>query len=82
LIVTDSITEDVRTALVVWLDDRPRTLGSYLATLIHCPWCMSVWVSAVVVPLAWFHYQNPAVLVPALILSASQVAGMTSSIGR
>lgn len=82
LVTTDTITEDVRDQLIGWLDDRPRTLGNYVATLITCPWCSAVWISAAVVGLAWAHHMNPVVLVPATILAISQAVGMISNVGR
>lgn len=82
LITTDTITEDARNAVISWLDDRPKTLGAYLATLITCPWCASVWVSVVAAPLVWFWGDSQVMLIPALALAFSQVTGMTSSSGR
>jgi len=34
--------EDLRDRLIGWLDDRPRTLGAFVAALITCPWCTGV----------------------------------------
>src|SRR5690606_3342449 len=34
LITLDTITEDLRDRLIGWLDDRPRTLGAFVAKLI------------------------------------------------
>jgi hypothetical protein len=82
LITTDTITESARNALIGWLDDRPRTLGAFVATLITCPWCASVWVAAVAAPLAWLWGYEPVLLVPALALAFSQVTGMISNLGR
>lgn len=82
LVVQDSITENARHALIGWLDDRPKTLGSFIAALIDCPWCVSVWLSAVVAPLVWFVGESPVMLVPALMLALSQITGMIHSIGR
>jgi hypothetical protein len=82
LIWADSITEDARDALIGWLDDRPKTLGSYLADLITCPWCASIWVAFIASPLIWFWGDSPAMLIPAIALAFSQVTGMTNSLGR
>lgn len=82
LIVQDTITEPIRDRLSVWLDDRPKTLGSFLAALLECPWCVSVWVSAVAVPLIWLYGQQPVMLVPAMALAFSQVTGMIHNLGR
>jgi Protein of unknown function (DUF1360) len=82
LITADTITEPVRDALIGWLDDRPKTAGEFIATLIQCPWCASVWIGAAVAPLVWAWGGSPVMLVPALILAFSQVTGMISNLGR
>lgn len=82
LIVADSITEPARDALISWLDDRPRTLGSWVATLITCPWCAGFWVSAVAAPLVWAFHGSPVMLIPALALAFSQITGSTANLGR
>lgn len=82
LIVADSITEPVRDRLIGWLDDRPATLGSAVATLITCPWCAGMWVSMVAAPLVWFWAGSPVMLIPAIALAFSQITGMISELGR
>lgn len=82
LIVADSITEPARDRLISWLDDRPRTLGSWIATLITCPWCTGFWVSAAAAPLIWAFHDSPVMLVPALALALSQFTGSTANLGR
>lgn len=82
LIYTDTITEPARDAFLVWLDDRPKTLGAFIAELIKCPWCVSIWVGGVTAPLVWLFGDNPIMLVPALMLAFSQLTGMTHSLGR
>jgi hypothetical protein len=82
LIVSDTITEPLRDALIGWLDDRPKTLGSALATLVTCPWCAGMWVSLIASPLVWFWGGSPVMLIPAIALAFSQVTGMISNLGR
>lgn len=82
LIVSDSITEPARDALIGWLDDRPATLGRFVADLIGCPWCAGMWVSLAAAPLVWFWGDSPVMLIPALALSFSQVTGATANLGR
>lgn len=82
LIVTDTITEDIRDGLLAWLDDRPKTLGSFLAALIQCPWCAGMWVAFIAAPLVWFHGEHPVMLIPAIALAFSQVTGMIANLGR
>ena len=82
LITTDDITEDVRHKIVGWLDDRPKTLGSFLAALIECPWCCGMWIALLGSPMVWFWGGSPVMLIPALALASSQVTGMIAGIGR
>jgi ABC-type transport system involved in cytochrome c biogenesis permease component len=82
LVTIDTLTEPIRDGLIEWLDDRPHTMGSFVAKLITCPWCASVWMGAVAAPLVWFHGDNPLLIVPALVFALSQVAGMLSDLGR
>lgn len=82
LIVSDSLTEGLRDAAIGWLDDRPRTLGKYLATLIQCPWCAGMWVSLLAAPLVWFWCDSPALVLVSLPLALNQVTGMIASVGR
>lgn len=82
LLVLDSITEPARDKMIAWLDDRPATMGSAIATLITCPWCTGMWASLVAAPLVWFFGTSPVMLVPAIALAFSQVTGMIASIGR
>jgi hypothetical protein len=82
LVTTDSITEPTRDRLIGWLDDRPHTLGSFVAKLITCPWCASIWLGAMAGPVIWFWGDWGPLLVVALCLALSQVAGMLSDVGR
>lgn len=82
LVTQDTITEEIRNRIIQSLDDRPKTLGDYLATLITCSWCAGMWVSAIVVPIAYFHHSNTAMLLPALVLAVSQAVGMSAQVGR
>lgn len=82
LIVADSITEPARDRLLVKLDDRPGTLGEFVAKLIQCPWCAGMWVALVAAPLVWLFGDSPVMLIPALALAFSQVTGMTANLGR
>ena len=77
LVIEDEIAELPRE----WILDRVPDDGK-LAYLFTCPWCVSIYIGAAVAPLAWWHSSNPAVMLPAMALAFSQVAGMTASIGR
>lgn len=82
LVVSDTITEGARDALIGWLDNRPHTLGSFITSLIQCPWCASVWLALIAAPLVWFWGASPVMLIPAIALAFSQVTGMISNLGR
>jgi uncharacterized protein DUF1360 len=82
LVYADTITEPLRDWLLAWLDDRPATLGSFVASLIQCPWCVSIWLGAVAAPLVWFWGDNPVMLILGLWLALSQFTGMTHNLGR
>jgi len=84
LLVTDEITRSARLAIVRRIDYPPLLylLGDPDTDGYGCPWCMSVWIGAATAPLIWFHGAHPAVIVPALALAASQIAGMISPLGR
>lgn len=82
LITQDALTDPVRDRLITWLDNRPATLGSSLATLITCAWCAGMWISLIAAPLVWWWGDSPWLLIPALALAFSQITGMTSDTGR
>jgi hypothetical protein len=82
LVVADTITENLRDAIIDRLDQRPRTLGSFIVTLLECPWCAGMWLSLIASPLVWFFHDSPVMLIPALALAISQFIGMSASIGR
>lgn len=91
LVVSDSITEGLRDAIMIRLDrwggggrraGRGRVVGPFLAELLGCPWCVSVWLGMIAAPLVWYWGMSPVMLIPALALAFSQVTGMIHGIGR
>jgi hypothetical protein len=82
LVTLDTITEPIRDRIIVALDDTPGSGGAWLAKLVTCPWCASVWISAVAAPVVWNLGHSPWLLVPALGLAFSFVSGATSNLGR
>ena len=65
LLLRDYITEPLRRLL--------RGSGDHLTYLSECPWCSSIWLGAVVVPLTlWVSWW----LVVDLVLACSAVAGI------
>lgn len=82
LIVSDTLTEGLRDRIVEALDDRPATLGAFIAGVIECPWCAGMWVSFAAAPMVWFWHASPVMLISALVLAFSQFIGMAAPIGR
>jgi hypothetical protein len=82
LVTADTITEPVRDRITLWLDDTPGSSGQWFSSLITCPWCASIWLSFIASSLIWFWGDWPVMLVAAIALAFSQVAGMTSNLGR
>ena len=52
VIVVDKIGQPLRAAVVRW-----RGESSALAYLVHCPWCMGLWVAAALVAAVWWPAQ-------------------------
>lgn len=55
---------------------RTTRFFRFVEDMVSCPWCLSVWVGCAVAPLAWFLGPTLWFVIPALMLTASQVAGM------
>lgn len=49
LVVVDKIFEPFRT----WLVSKAGA-EAWVTYLLHCPYCLSMWVAAVAVPIVWF----------------------------
>ena len=79
--MADDILEAARFSIVKTAKISTRK-GRTLHALLTCQWCMSIWVAALVMPVAWFWGQSPWALVPALVLAASQLTGMLAGLGR
>lgn len=82
LTVADSITLPIRARILDWLDDEPNSLGWWIGEWFSCPWCVSVWIGAGLAPAVWWYGNQPWLVIPAIALAFSQVAGMTSEWGR
>ena len=80
LITVDQLTATPRDAILAALPDTGR--GHLIGYLITCPWCTSMWVSIVAVPLILWQGNRWWLLGPALALALSQITGMTATIGR
>lgn len=82
LIITD---DDILKRPRAWIVNKvaPNDGDEHpIATLVTCPWCMSVWVGCALAPLVYYHYGNPLVYMGGLVLAASQVTGMIANVGR
>jgi len=80
LVTVDGITEPVRNGVLRKMPDN--RVGEFVAELITCQWCASMWVAAATVPVVWWHSKAGWAIVAGLVLAASQVAGMLSRLGR
>jgi hypothetical protein len=80
LVVADDITRPGRDWIIDHLPARP--VFAAVEELLTCPWCASMWLAAAAVPMAWHWGTRPWLLGPALVLTLSQVTGMTSTLGR
>lgn len=76
LVALDAIWEGTRERLVS--APSPGLLRRKLATLVECPWCVSIYAGALVV-LAAYHLPGVWFNGPALVLAASAVAGLLAS---
>lgn len=82
LVVQDVITEPVRDGLIGWLDDRPGTVGNFVAALVSCVWCSSIWISGAMAPLIILWGDEPVMIGLGLVGAFSQIAGMIHNLGR
>lgn len=81
LITTDVITEPLRNSLLKRLNPD-KTWHAQLAYLTGCQWCASIWIAAMIIPTAYWSGDTPWLQVPALILAASHLTGILSTLGR
>jgi len=71
LATVDTISAPVRAAVV----KITRNPDHPLATLLRCPWCMGVWVGALVAGWAYADHGRWYFTVPALALTAAHATG-------
>lgn len=70
LVTTDAISEGLRTKVVLHFGD-----GSNADTLVHCPWCASMWAGALV--MLGRHFLPPSLFkAGAAVLTASHLTGL------
>jgi len=88
--VTTFITADkLTTPLRTWWTrrfcgnpDPTQDCRSIWTYLIHCPWCVSIYVAAPTAIVWWLWPSSPWTLGPAVALAVSQIAGMLADVGR
>lgn len=78
IVLWDRITQGPRRWLLRHLN--PEGYGmrderrGYLAYLLECPWCMSIWLAALAVVLTWWGSTRQATLLVLLVLALSLIA--------
>lgn len=73
-ITADTLAEPFR----VWVGRR-WGWESLPRELVGCPWCMSVWVAAVVVPVAWVAGDTAWFQIPAYVAAASYLYSLAAT---
>lgn len=68
-----------RRDLLVSVMTNHATMPPMLAYLIVCPWCVSIWIGALVAPLAWLWGTRPWFAIPAVALAFSHVSGFLAT---
>jgi len=81
LVSTDELTKPWRDWLFRRLNPDKRW-HERLAYLVECPWCTSMWLSAGLVPVAYWWGAHWSIQILGLIGASSQVTGMLSQTGR
>ncbi|MGA6208042.1 DUF1360 domain-containing protein [Nocardia testacea] len=71
LVVFDKIVEPFRALLV-----RRLRQGSRITYVVHCPWCVSVWLAAAAAPPAILAAGLSWWTTPLLVFASSHVAGL------
>lgn len=83
LITADQVTAGIRAKVVIWLMREPRAgWRNELLYLVTCAWCVSIYVGTAAAVLWYTVGTNPVLLVGAIALAFSQLAGMFSDVGR
>jgi len=73
LITDDYITAGLRAAVI-----NKFGPDSKAARFVRCPWCLSIWIGFAVSPLAYFWGDSPFFIIPALALTYSYLASISS----
>jgi len=73
LVTTDYLTQPFR----LWVH---RHAPEKVAYLVGCPWCLSLWTAAAVVPVVWLWPRSWWTQIPLLALTASYVTGMAEQL--
>lgn len=71
--VTRFVNADILAQPIRNLAMRRHGPGGHAAILIHCPWCLSIWIAAPLAPLAYWYGDRAWFVIPAAWLSLSYV---------
>jgi hypothetical protein len=71
LITMDVITAPLRARVMAKVGDPDH----YAAVLVRCPWCMGVWIGALVGVWSYLCWGHWYFTLPALVLTCAQAAG-------
>ncbi|MGI5216277.1 hypothetical protein [Nocardia sp. CA-290969] len=71
LVVFDKLVEPFRAMLV-----RRLRQGSRITYLVHCPWCVSMWLAAAAAPAAILAAGLSWWTLPLLVFASSHLAGL------
>lgn len=74
--ITRLITADVITTRLRATVQRKAGAGSYPDYLVRCAWCLSLWVAAIVVPLAYLSHGAAWFTIPAAVLTVSHLTAL------
>lgn len=75
LVVFDTITQPFRALL-----DRRLRKGSRITYVVHCPWCISVWLGAAAAPFAVLAADLSWWTLPLLVFASSHLAGLLAGV--
>jgi hypothetical protein len=76
LVCTDQITAPARQRVLRWAAQRGERQDTLIADFLACPWCVSPWLAAGVVALAYYVPQGWTYV--AYVLTCSAVAGIVA----
>ena len=76
-VTADLLAEPIRTRV-----DRWRGADSKASYLIRCPWCLSIYIAAAIVPAAIAYGRSPLYVGVTAVLTLSYLAGLAATLDR